>query len=145
LFLDRENFAAKIVVADIFDDHGPLDELESSMDIIHVGLFLHLFDWEGQRKACERMVRMLKKQSGVLVLGHQFGNLNPKDIPFGTSQKVFRHDESSFERLWKEVGQNTGSQWTVKVTLDRGMGIAERKRPWDDENTRRMKFEVRRV
>lgn len=142
LFLDRETFGARIIVADVLDSHGLLDELEDQMDFIHVGLFLHLFDWEGQRRACGRMVRMLKKQKGVMVLGHHFGNLNPGDVPFGMSQKVYRHDEKSFERLWREVGERTGSEWTVKVTLDRGLGIAEKKRPWDDENTRRMTFEV---
>ncbi|KUJ18444.1 uncharacterized protein LY89DRAFT_668588 [Mollisia scopiformis] len=145
LFLDRDTFGVKIIMADVFDTHGPLNELEDQMDMIHVGLFLHLFDWEGQRKACERMVSLLKKQEGVMVLGHQLGNLQPKDVPFGAAQKVFRHDEQTFERLWMEVGENTGSTWDVKVTLDRGMGIAENKRPWDDENTRKMTFEVVRI
>lgn len=142
LFLDRETYGARIFVADVLDSHGLLDELEDRMDFIHLGLFLHLFDWEGQRKACERMVRVLKKQTGVMVLGHHLGNLNPGDVPFGTFQKVFRHDQKSFETLWKEVGEITGSEWSISATLDRGMGIAEKKRPWDDENTRRMRFEI---
>ncbi|KAE8445452.1 hypothetical protein EG329_013342 [Mollisiaceae sp. DMI_Dod_QoI] len=145
LFLDRESFGAKFIVADVFDTQGPLNELEDQLDVVHIGLFLHLFDWEGQRRACERMVGLLKKQKGVMVLGHQIGNIKPQDVPFGTSQKVFRHDGKSFEQLWKEVGENTGSEWSVRATMDQGMGIDEKKRPWDDEHTRRLTFEVERV
>ena len=42
--LGQETLGAKFIVADVFDLEGPLKTLEGSMDIMHVGLFLHLFD-----------------------------------------------------------------------------------------------------
>lgn len=145
LFLDRDTFGANFVVADIFDDQGPLQELDGRMDIVHIGLFLHLFDLDGQRKICERIVKLLKNKKGVLVLGTQVGNTKPKDVPFGAAKKVFRHDEKSFEKLWKEVGEKTDTEWKVEATMDLGLGAGSKKRPWDDEDTRRLVFEVERT
>ena len=145
LFLDKDTFGAKFILANVLDEEGPLDELDGKMDIVHLGLFLHLFDLEEQRKICERIVRLLKKEKGVLVLGTQLGNIKPKEVPFGEGKMVFRHDEKSFESLWTEVGERTGSEWKVTATMDYGLGVGTRKRPWDDENTRRLVFEVERI
>jgi len=146
LFLDRDTFGAKLLVANIFDDQGPLiEELGSQMSIVHIGLFLHLFNWEEQRKICEQIVKLLKPERGVLVLGQQLGSTEPKDVPFGENKKVFRHDVKSFEKLWKEVGERTSSEWSVKANLDGGLGSGEKKRTWDDDYTRRLVFEVERV
>jgi hypothetical protein len=145
LFLDRDTFGAKFIVANILEEEGPLQEIDGKMDIVYIGLFLHLFDLEEQQKICERIARLLKKKKGALVLGTQVGSTMPKEVPFGTARKVFRHDEKSFERLWKEVGEITDSEWKVKATLDGGLGIGAKKRTWDDEYTRRLVFEVERI
>lgn len=115
------------------------------MDVVYLGLFLHLFDLEGQRKICERIVRLMKNEKGALVLGTQLGSIKPKEVPFGTAKKVFRHDEKSFEALWKVVGDMTGSEWKVNATMDGGLGVGTEKRTWDDEDTRRLVFEVERI
>jgi SAM-dependent methyltransferase len=145
LFLDRETFQANFIVADIFDEQGPLEELDGKMDIVYIGLFLHLFDLEEQQRICERIVRLLKNKKGVLVLGTQVGSTKPKDVPFGATKNVFRHDEITFEKLWKVVGEKTNTEWKVTTTMDGGLGAGSRKRPWDDEDTRRLVFEVERT
>lgn len=145
LFCDRETFTPKLVVADIFDKDGALKQIDGQMDIVHLGLFLHLFDLEEQRTICERITKLLKKEKGVLVLGFQLGNLQPKHIPFGASKSVFRHDAKTFENLWKEVGERTDSEWKVNVTMDEGLGVADRTRTWDDDLTRRLVFSVERI
>ena len=145
LFLDRDTFRAKLIEADIFDEQGPLQEIDGKMDIVHIGLFLHLFDLGGQRKICERIVKLLKNEKGVLVLGTQVGSTQPKDVPFGEAKNVFRHDEKTFEELWKEVGEKTGTVWKVTASMDNGLGAGSKKRPWDDQYTRRLIFEVERI
>jgi hypothetical protein len=145
LFLDRDTFKAKFIVADILDSQSPLQELDGKMDIVYIGLFLHLFDLDEQRKICERIVKLLRNEKGVMVLGTQVGNTKPKDVPFGEAKKVFRHDEKSFEKLWKEVGEKTDTEWKVTASMDRGLGAGSKNRPWDDEDTRRLVFEVRRT
>ncbi len=145
LFLDKDTFGAKFIVANILDEQGLLQEIDGEMDVVYLGLFLHLFDLEEQRKICERVVRLLKKKQGALVLGTQVGSLRPKEVPFGEAKKVFRHDEKSFEKLWEEVGEMTDSEWKVKAMMDGGLGVGAKKRTWDDEYTRRLVFEVERI
>jgi SAM-dependent methyltransferase len=145
LFNDKTSLGANFMVANIFDADGPLSQLKNSIDIIHVGLFLHLFDWAGQKKACETIVGLLKSENGVLVLGQQVGSLIPGQVPKSSGSQMFKHDATTFEKLWKEVGEATGTEWEVRASLDSGLGIEKTKRKWDDPNTRRLTFEVERL
>jgi hypothetical protein len=76
LFLDKKTFGVKFMEADVFDLDSPLKDLEGKMDIIHIGLFLHVFDLEGQIKACERIVRLARPVNGTLIVGQQTGKLS---------------------------------------------------------------------
>ena len=113
--------------------------------MVYIGLFLHLFDWDGQRQACERIVGLLKPEKGVLVLGQQVGSLVACDVKFEGSRTITRHDLGSFERLWREVGERTGTEWVVRAQLDGGLGVENGKRTWDYQETRRLVFEVERI
>lgn len=88
---------------------------------------------------------LLKKEKGVLVLGQQVGATVPVQVPRGTVGQTFKHNLESFKRMWKQVGEKTGSEWEVRATLDVGLGIEQKQRMWDDPNTRRLVFEVERV
>jgi hypothetical protein len=146
LFRDRGSFKAHFMIADIFDmsEERPLRTLEGKMDILHVGLFLHLFDWPEQVAACERIVSILKQKNGVLVLGQQMGTTIPGQVIHG-HKILFKHDAGTFEKLWAEVGEKTGTQWKVTANLDEGLGIKEGKRKWDGGQARRLIFEVERI
>lgn len=145
LFLDKNSFGAHFIEADIFDEEGPLKELEGKMDILQIGLFLHLFDLEGQTKACERIVRLLKQEKGVLITGQQVGATEPTQMPPESGSKMFKHNAESFEKMWRDVEERTGTEWKVTAYLDSGLGIEQQKRTWDDPNTRRLVFEVERI
>lgn len=145
LFNDRDNLGAHFLTANIFDKQSALEQLTNQIDIIHIGLFLHLFDWEGQKEACIAIVNLLKAERGVIVLGQQVGSLQPSQVPKSSGSQMFKHDPISFAKLWKEVGEATGTEWEVRASLDAGLGINDQKRKWDDPNTRRLIFEVERL
>lgn len=142
LFLDRETLKAHFIEADVFDAEGPLKQLEGKMDFIHIGLFLHLFDLEGQVKACERIVSLVKPEKGCLILGQQIGSLEPG--PMAVGSKMYKHNVDSFEKMWKEAGDRTGSEWKVKANIDAGLGVDQKQRAEDDPDTRRLVFEIER-
>lgn len=144
LFRDKDTFGAHFMQANIFEE-GALKELENKMDIVQIGLFLHLWDLEGQIRACERIVRLLKNEKGVLVTGQQVGAVQPTQMPKDSGSRMYKHNAESFEEMWREVGARTGSEWSVRARLDAGLGIEEKKRTWDDPNTRRLVFEVERI
>lgn len=144
MFGDRDTLKATFMQADLLDCEGALKALKGKMDMIHIGLFLHLWDWEGQLRACLRIVELLKPQKGVLILGQQVGTAVPGGrLDPGVSR--WRHDVQSFERLWKEVGDETGTQWKVDVVMDEGLGVGQHNRSWDDPSTRRISFVVERL
>jgi len=134
--------ASHILKAGLFDKE--VNQLLGMMDVVHAGLFLHLFDWEGQKKACERMVKILKDQKGVMVLGQQLGSLTPQHVQKGPL-RMFQHDAASFERMWKEVGEITGTEWKVTSTLDYGLNVDSFEQKYNDSTTRRLVFEVERI
>lgn len=144
LFNDRNTFESQMLKAGIFDVEGPLEQLTGKVDIAYLGLFLHQFDWEGQKKACEKIVQLMKNEQGVLILGQQMGNVSAHhDKKIGTG--VYKHNASSFEKLWKEVGEATGTEWKVTASLDYGLGTDSFQKKWDDTTHRRLVFEVERL
>jgi len=51
LFNDRATLESHMLKAGIFDAEGPLNQLTDRVDVAYLGLFLHLFDWDGQKKS----------------------------------------------------------------------------------------------
>jgi len=145
LFRDRETLHAHFMEADVFDTEGPLKQLEGKMNFVEIGLFLHLFDLAGQTKACERIVTLMKPQKGVLILGQQIGSLEAGSIDLSSGSKMYKHNLETFEKMWKEVGEKSGTEWKVSANMDTGLGINQEQRTWDDPKSRRLVFEVERI
>lgn len=47
------------------------------MDFIQIGLFLHLFDLEGQVKACQMIVSLMKPEKGASFWDNRLVAWNP--------------------------------------------------------------------
>ncbi|KAH8592180.1 hypothetical protein B0O99DRAFT_689957 [Bisporella sp. PMI_857] len=118
--------SANMIAGDIFDAAGPFDVLKGKMDMIHIISFLHLFSYEDQVKACTRMVQFLRpltetdtELDGPLIFGRQTGSIDPgtriRELSDGKRTELFIHSAATFERLWKEVGELTGTRWRVIV------------------------------
>ncbi len=128
LFKDKETLKSRFIEANVLaadseqvgEGEGEgLQGLDGKIDIIYVGSFLHLFDYAGQFKVCERIVRLLKPVKGSVVSGRQVGHLVAGEKVHRTNyrENMFRHNEESFKTMWEEVGQKTGSSWSVEVEL----------------------------
>jgi hypothetical protein len=75
---------------------------------------------------CKRIVKMFKKEKGALFVGEmvgcQGGGERGSDRKFwfkGEETNMYLHDAGSFERLWNEVAERTGTvgEWRVKGSL----------------------------
>ncbi|TVY67440.1 Methyltransferase trt5 [Lachnellula suecica] len=119
LFRDQDTLKSKFIAADIFDPASAVSELDGKIDIIYAGSFLHLFGWQQQVAICKRIVKLLKPKKGSLLLGRQVGNLVAGEKVHRTneSEKMFRHNAESFKKMWDEVGEATGTKWTVQAEL----------------------------
>jgi hypothetical protein len=74
-----------------------------------------VWDWEKQLEATRRVVQLFRDQKGCLLVGRQLGNVEAMEP--GTLKGKFRHDPKSFEKMWRIVGKETGTEWRVDAKL----------------------------
>lgn len=123
LFRDKVSLRAHFLEGDVFEEDAEaeggkeLSTLDGKIDIIYAASFLHLFDWEEQVRVGMRMVRFMRGDS--LVFGRQVGTTKPGPYPrrMDPSRSRYTHDPDSFQRLWDEVGEKTGTKWKVIAEL----------------------------
>jgi hypothetical protein len=146
LFLDRSTLNTKFIEADVFDVESGLKELDGKLDIVHAASFFHLFDWDGQVKAAKRVVQLLKPKPGVLIFGRQGGNSQAGDIKHVIKdQTAYWHNPESWARLWKQVGDETGSNWETEAFLSEEDLTKRMNAKIVPAGTRFMHFSIRRV
>lgn len=145
LFRDRDMLKAKFITADILDGGGAWKEFEESLDVVQLGMILHLFTWDEQVKVFKQAISLLKPGTdGVAIIGQAVGNVDGLPAP-AWDRSTFRHNVDTFRRLIDEVSAETGTQWNVTASLDDGLSIFDGKRTWDDPKTRRLLFEVEKM
>ena len=148
LFGDKDSLESLIVSANILEPitGSSLEELEGKLDVVQLGMILHLFSWEEQIVAFENAIKLLKpEKKGTLIIGQASGNLDGIATGGAWGRVTFKHNVESFEKLIKELGDKTGTQLKVTASLDNGLSIFDGKRTWDDPKTRRLLFEVERI
>lgn len=124
-FGDRERLrGATFAAGDVLkDDDEALKGLDGRVSIVHAANFFHLFGWDAQIAAGVRVAKFLEgRAEDVFIFGRQVGSVTPgkgrlasMEKPDGVHQ--FLHDQESFERLWDEVGEMTGTKWKVEVDM----------------------------
>jgi hypothetical protein len=146
LFKDRETLHTEFIAADVFDAESKLTQLEGSIDIIHASSFFHLFGYEGQKKIARRVVQLLKPKKDSLLVGRQVGNVKSHEIESAASGSgnMFLQNVDSWKQMWKEIGEETGTQWEVEATLEDWPLVGD-KVSWHNEGTKRIFFSVRRL
>jgi len=131
LFNDKDSFQGSLIPANIFDEdvfEQAWKGWESSFDIVHAGLFLHLFNYEQQLLVCEKIIKLLRKEKGTMFLGEMVGcagsgergeGTDAKFWKEGEERKQFLHDVEGFQRLWDDVATRTGTAggWRVEGTF----------------------------
>jgi hypothetical protein len=147
LFLDKDTLNVKFIPADVFDSESGLKELDGKLNLVLAHSFFHLFDWDGQVKAAKRVVALLKPEPGVMVFGRQGGQ--PAAGSFEKINKLhsaFWHNEESWAKLWKQVGDETGTEWKVESLLgEEDLTSKLRMSSLVPTGTRFMTFTIRRV
>lgn len=152
LFRDRDTLKSTIFAADIFNATDPnFIALEGKLDIIWAGSFLHLFSYPATIVVLKHLIKMLRPVSGSLVVGKQLGHVNAGEFaiqgsapslkaslasnstdftPSGSVEgdktiSLFRHNASSFRKMWEDVGEQTDTKWNVCVEEKEYQGQAK--------------------
>jgi SAM-dependent methyltransferase len=146
-FGDRDRSPAHFIVGDLLDrDNEEMQALVGTVDVVHINMVLHVWDWAGQVRACERLVELLKPEKGALILGSKVGRLEAALWEAKPGIWFYKHDPESFAKLWKEVGERTGTIWEVRAYNAGILGVNGDEQPhFSDPSTRRLMFEVERL
>lgn len=146
LFLDRKTLKSTFMAADVLDPYSRLKELEGQIDIIHTAAFFHVFDLNQQKEVCRRVVQLLRLQKDSLLLGRHFGNVNGCELVF-KQRSMYFHNVESWKRMWKEIGDETQTQWDVQAELlEDSADVAARAKEFGaPEGSKRLSFSVRRL
>jgi SAM-dependent methyltransferase len=120
LFRDKDNLLNRFEDADFFDDESLLFQKKHSFDIIHMAMFLHVMNRSTQLIAMGRILSLLSKKPGSLIVGSQFGGFEAGEIPLRLhpDRSVFMHDESSFRDLWVQAAEENGLQLNIKAAIN---------------------------
>ncbi len=146
MFLDKTTLRTQFMEADIFDADSELKQVDGKIDIINAASFFHLFDWNDQVRAARRAVQLLKPVSGSLIIGRQGGK--PEAGSFSHIKKemtAFWHNPESWAKMWKQVGEETGTEWKAEAVLGDEDLSKRMKTKLVPAGTRFMTFTVRRV
>lgn len=116
LFRDRRSLRARFTIGDVTDPNDPrLKELHGRISIIHAGSFFHLFSWKQQLQIGRRLVDFLKPGiCNAFIYGRHVGVSTTNDA-LKNDVSPYLHNQESFQRLWDEVGELTGTRWEVEV------------------------------
>ena len=127
LFRDADRFQGRFIAADIFDEspESALDKTSGSWDVINIIMFLHMYDYATQLRACKRILKLLTRQKGSMVIGAQTGStqagdfrLKPPIVAEGEERTLFRQSLETFKQMWETVGCDEGVQLTIEVEYD---------------------------
>lgn len=143
LFCDRDTLQATFVAGDVLaepgaEKSGGLDGLVERMDVVFANSFLHVWDWDEMLVATKRLVSFTKAKKGSMVVGRQLGSVKASSHEMPTKGgSNWRHDVESMKKFWKQVGEETGSEWDVEAALDDGAELKENKgHSWSEPGMR---------
>lgn len=153
LFKDRDSLKSKFIAADVFDPSSELLQLKGQINIIYVGAFFHLFDYDEQVNVAKRILELLEDKPNTLVLGRQVGNDNagPQlQSGYKDEKPRYRHNAASWEKFWDDIGEQTQTKWKTEVILDapwEGLSTKEIKLMGlrGEKGSRRLRYVVRRI
>lgn len=143
LFQDKEKLKTKFFAGNVFDETSDLKELHGTIDIMSTNSFFHLFNWDQQKKASLRVVKLLKPKKDSLVVGRQLGNAKPGEHSRWTKEgTAYRHNIESLQKFWDEIGEEVGATFRVdgfeKVVDELRNKAEESLLTWMEFSVRRM-------
>ena len=115
LFRDRNTLGATFVPGDMLDfDDSRLNALHGKITIIHASSFFHLFNRLQQLGIGKRLVSFIKPgTTNALIFGRHMGVMKPGSARGHQRSTAFLHNQTSFQELWDEIGELTGTKWSV--------------------------------
>lgn len=94
------------------------------------------------------MVELSAPSPGSLVLGRVLGRREAAHVYYegAPNSLMYRHNEKSMRRMWKEVGEQTGTKWDVWTEMkDIPLEAGQKRDAWMGEDGVVVRFCARRL
>ena len=143
MFCDRDSLGATFIIGDMIDpEDSRISQLVGEVTLVQADSFFHLFNWTQQLYIGKRVVSFLKPGTkNAVIFGRQAGTLKRGVLP-SDGYSPYLHNPESFQQLWDEVGNMTGTRWAVQFEPDGGLSS---KLPGIEKDTLAVKFTVHQV
>ncbi|KAL4948744.1 hypothetical protein BDW69DRAFT_87575 [Aspergillus filifer] len=157
LFKDKDRLGATFVLGNLMEDGNFMEDndtealtktLGGNIDIVFASSLLHLWEYSTQLKVALRLVRLLRDQPGVMVIGRQMGSVLAGEYPLAgfCDGTMYRHNPLSMKGMWHDVEKATQTRWKVEASLMEDDLIKKNQdTPWGDANIRIMWWSATRV
>ncbi|KAJ5747909.1 uncharacterized protein N7511_009605 [Penicillium nucicola] len=148
LFNDHDSLKSQFIMADIFDDNSDLVKaLSNGINIVNAASFFHLFDWDRQVTIAKRLIGLLHDQPGSLLVGRQVGRVDPPPPEKKNEAGYrYRHDPSTWKKLWEQVGAETGTEWEVEAWMEKWDGAGSMEKTFNGGlEAFKLRFTLRRI
>jgi hypothetical protein len=147
MYRDKSTFKAQFIEGDFLkaQDVPQLKPLEGKVDVFITCAILHLWTYETQVEFLKTVVGFSKPQS--MIVGWNLASQKPYDLSFSPGRSMRLHDKESFTQLWKEIGEQTGTEWEVEPRFLQceDIGWDPRDNIWKNQDVLFMDFVVTRV
>ncbi|KAK0612113.1 methyltransferase domain-containing protein [Immersiella caudata] len=144
LFRDQDFLKAKFLLGDVMKDGAPWDELYGKFDIVHFGMFLHMWTYEEQIAVLERGIKCLKPEVGTTIIGNAVAVVDGA-VEDWIGKKVPAHNVETFKLFITDVEKRTGTKWELDAELDFRYSKWNGKDGWTGDRMRRLTFELTRT
>ena len=124
LFMDsnqsKNNFMAGDALKDDPSQWLKIFGIENGFNIVHVGALFHLFDWNDQLLIAKNLISLTRKEKNPVVFGWQFAARQSGLVSLGPNKEaqVYGHNEDSMKRFWNEIGERTGTAWSLQLRCE---------------------------
>jgi SAM-dependent methyltransferase len=146
MFRDRGHFGATFIEADILSENPVLTSLKGKVDVLSVIQVLHQWQWDYQVKVAKVLSTFTRP--GSLIVGNQIGNSHAQEVTLkSVAVPMWRHNPESFEKLWSQVGSETGTRWKAQSWMRsfEDMSWDPKDGAWMEDGVGIIEFVVKRV
>lgn len=135
------------IVANMLGDATPFNSsflraIAGQIDVTWAESF-HVFRVDDQVKVATIIIRdLMWPCDGFVIIGRQAGNVKPRYLADWTKKdgnEMFAHGDETWKKLWKDVGDVTGTEWEVNAKLETPAGAFA-----EHPDNRLLTFSVRR-
>ncbi|KAJ4294409.1 hypothetical protein N0V90_008099 [Kalmusia sp. IMI 367209] len=147
LYRDAGRLSTEFIQADLLSPSIQLVSLAGKIDVMGANHVLHNWDWATQIRGAATMMKLSKV--GAMIVGFQIGTIDEEVVwsPENGKESPVLHNMATFERVWDEASEITGTERNVSSRLRdwEDLGYSSEETVYMGDKSRVLEFVARRM